>query len=385
MKKFRVMVCQFPGGNSTHPDVGDWLAETLYKMKTDGRIGDIRRFKLNETPITMSRNRAVKEAIETNCDYVLMIDSDMGPDYAVGQDPLARPFWDVAWGFMMKRREEEEDPNGAPAGSDWLNIDGKLDYCLPPATIAAPYCGPPPLELPYIFRWKNRQSDNPDPDYYLECLERSDAAMRSGIEEVAALPTGLILYDTRVFKALEAAQALPWFDYEYSDPPYNTKKATTEDVWQTRNGTLLEPSMPLYVAWDCWAIHYKTKAVKKPVPVTAAAVKGVMKQAVASQYEDHNDKILMVHRHDPQFVAGPVVGNPGGQEAKPEASPVPAVEGDDGRSEGYVGTVALDSNPGVGRSHNPGDDWADVERKRASAQESKLLHLGGGQDTFGYR
>lgn len=370
MKKYNIHVCQFPGGNSTHPDVGDWLAETLLKMKQDERIGAIKRFKKSDTPITMVRNHAVKEAIALGSDYILMIDSDMGPDYLVGQDPLARPFWDVAWGFMMNRREYED-----------LRERGVEE--VPPATIAAPYCGPPPLELPYIFRWKNRQSDNPDPDYYLECLERSDAAMRSGIEEVAALPTGLILYDIRVFKALEKAGALPWFDYEYADPPYNTRKATTEDVWQTRNGTLLEPSMPLYVAWDCWAIHYKTKAVKKPVPVTAAAVKGVMKQAVASQYEDHNDKILMVHRHDPQFVAGPVVGNPGGKEA--EASPAPALEGDDGRPERLLGTITIGSNPGVGRSHNPGDDWADVERKRASAQESKLLHLGGGQDTFGYR
>lgn len=277
IKQYNVHICQFPGNNMTHPDVNIFLALTHHKMKTDKRIGNVTWFAKSDTPITMVRNQAVYEGLRFGADYILMIDSDMGPDYLVGKDPNARPFWDVAWEFMMAR--------------------ASLPEKLPPATIAAPYCGPPPKEMPYIFRWKNWQSDCPDANFRLEMLTREDAAMRGGIEAVAALPTGLILYDARVFRELEAAGALPWFDYEYTDK-YCREKSTTEDVFQTRNGSLL--NMPLYAAWDCWAQHHKYKAVGKPEPVTLEQVQGHMRKALASKYESPESRVVMVNQYDPK-------------------------------------------------------------------------------------
>jgi hypothetical protein len=231
-----------------------------------------------------------------------MVDSDMGPDYEVGASPNARPFWDTAWQFMMNRRDWEDER--------LLDYSDRMTYNpLLPITIGAPYCGPPPHEVPYIFRWKDRQSGNPDPDFRLEIMERCDAAMRAGIEEVAALPTGLILYDARVFRVMEQANALPWFDYEYTDK-YRRAKSTTEDVFQTRNASLLD--MPQYVLWDSWARHYKLKGVERPVPITRDACQGVMRQALASKYESPSDKLMVVNRHDPQFHDAPGEGYPHG-------------------------------------------------------------------------
>ena len=291
---YSVHVCQFPGNNVTHPDASDWIASTLVKMKSDPRISRVGRWKKSDTPITMVRNDAVKEALALGADYILMIDSDMGPDYLVGVDSYARPFWDVAWEFMMNRRKDEV---ADLAGGEPTHSPHMADRYAP-ATIAAPYCGPPPKELPYIFRWKNWQSDHPEPDYHLQMIEREDAAHRAGIEEVAALPTGLILYDARVFKVMREKNVLPWFDYEYEDQPFNTRKSTTEDVFQTRNASML--GLPQFVAWDCWPLHYKLKPVPKPSVLTQAQMRGVMRNAFEARFEDHDTRILMVNRHDPK-------------------------------------------------------------------------------------
>lgn len=142
-----------------------------------------------------------------------------------------------------------------------------------PATIAAPYCGPPPHECCYIFRWKNFETDSPDPGYKLEMIEREDSAFRMGIEEVAALPTGLILYDARLFEMIPK----PWYDYEWTDET-ESYKASTEDVYQTRNASLC--GCPQFVAWDCWADHVKTKVVTKPRPLTVECLSDKFHEAI---------------------------------------------------------------------------------------------------------
>ena len=239
------------------------------------------RFTRSDTPITMVRNLAVREALQGRFDYTLMIDSDMSPDYEVGKVGGARPFWDTAWEFMMNRREAEE------AGVEMM-----------PATICAPYCGPPPFENVYIFKWTNRESENPNIDFMLLMLERQEATFRAGIEEAAALPTGLILYDNRTFSLLEKHGVLPFFDYEWKDK-YQSEKATTEDVYQTRNASLI--GCPQYVCWDSWAIHNKLKGVRKPAPITRSMVSESLSKALDAKHEKPTTKILMVNPYDPQY------------------------------------------------------------------------------------
>jgi hypothetical protein len=242
------MIARFPYGHSEHDAVTDWLVSTVIKAKADKRISEVAKFKKADTPITMLRNLAMLEAKKAGVDFVLMIDSDMDPDKYLGIDPTAKPFWDVAIDFALSHQG--------------------------PCVIAAPYSGPPPHELPYIGQWTNRQSDHPDADLKLEMMTREQAAVRTGIEEVAALPTGIILIDVRCLEYISP----PWFDYEYADPPFNTEKATTEDIYFTRNLSLA--GVPQYVAWDCWAGHLKQKSVGKPRPLNCDVVRKEFREAI---------------------------------------------------------------------------------------------------------
>lgn len=282
--QYKVMFCRFPGGGVEHADCTDWVVKTAIEMKADPRIGEVRNLKLADTPITMTRNAAVKAALEHNCDYILMVDSDMCPDL-----PGNKPFWKTAWDFMMARRGNEDayravhGEDGQPYSSTVMD---ELYAIYAPATIAAPYCGPPPMELCYVFEWKSYETDGPDPNYRLEMIGREASSIRTGIQEVAALPTGLILYDARVFRKLPP----PWFRYEWADKE-ESEKASTEDVYQTRNASLL--GMPQFVTWDCWAGHIKTKIVKKPSIMSIDDVHSSLVEAVQRGWK-RNTKVLMV-------------------------------------------------------------------------------------------
>lgn len=258
MAKYKIAFVNFPGDGTTRWETSAWCTKTFLQMKQDERISEVCAMYYGpDTPITMTRNRAVRDALQQKCDYILMIDSDIHPDALLGSDPNAKPFWSTAWEFMMERRERIGRSN------------------LMPATIAAPYCGPPPHECCYIFRWKNFETGSPDSGYKLEMIEREDSAFRMGIEEVAALPTGLILYDARLFNLIPK----PWYAYEWTDE-LECQKASTEDVYQTRNASLCR--CPQFVAWDCWANHIKTKSVTKPRPITVECLSEKFHDAIKS-------------------------------------------------------------------------------------------------------
>ena len=269
-QKLNVAIAFFAyGGNggisSEVPDVRDWWAETLYKMRTDERLAEINSFTISDTPITLSRNASVLTARQLKADILVMVDSDMKPDSQLGKHPTAVPFWDTAITFLYD------------------------NYAKGPHVIGVPYCGPPPHECVYVFRWKTQQSAHQDPrDMKLEMYSREEAAVFSGIGSVAALPTGLIAYDMRIFEVTDPKNAVndmlkagvsqrraqllvsSWFDYEWADI-WHSKKASTEDVVNTRDMSLTAQTVlgynPLYCAWDCWAGHWKPKCVDKPAVI----------------------------------------------------------------------------------------------------------------------
>ena len=95
---YDILICTFSyGGNggmkSERPDVRDWLLTTIPEMKEDPRIGKVNLVDMADTPITMTRNRAVRFARENNYDLLLMLDSDMAPDLLLGEDPEDKPIW----------------------------------------------------------------------------------------------------------------------------------------------------------------------------------------------------------------------------------------------------------------------------------------------------
>ena len=140
-QKFNVGFVTFSyGGNggisSEVPNIREWMVPLVTNASKDPRIGQIRVWNLADTPITMTRNRAVIQARETGVDVLVMIDSDMFPDMQAGQ-PDAKPFFESSFDFLVNHY-----PNG-------------------PVVIGAPYCGPPPVECVYVFRWQNPRVRSP--------------------------------------------------------------------------------------------------------------------------------------------------------------------------------------------------------------------------------
>lgn len=260
----KVLFSHFPFGASEHPESSRWFYQTIFKAKADPRISEVLEMTVDDTPITMGRNRVLKRATEMKADVVLMLDSDMHPDLPL---PGAKPFWDTAFDFLLKH-------------------DG-------PCAVAAPYCGPPPIENVYVFQPANFQSDHHDVDIKIEQFNREEAAGRAGFEECAALPTGIYLLDMRALQYLTP----PYFEYEWADPPFNTEKASTEDVFFTRNLSLA--GIPQYVLWDAWAGHYKRKCVGKPNPYTMDAVREKFHEAIVAKRR-RGERLVMIGEGEPK-------------------------------------------------------------------------------------
>lgn len=256
-QKFSVGIVTFSyGGNggisSEVPDIREWMIPTVLEAHKDDRIAGIRVWNLSDTPITMTRNRAVLMARQYGIDVLVMVDSDMKPDINAGL-PDAKPFFKSSFDFLVNH------------------------YHKGPCVIGAPYCGPPPVENVYVFRWQNLVSENPNPDFQLEMYDRHTAVKMAGIQDCAALPTGLIMYDMRAFDITEPKSEAdkPWFYYEWKDR-FAADKASTEDVTQTRDlsltGTQKLGYNPVYCNWDAWAGHWKPKCVGKPQVIDAKGI-----------------------------------------------------------------------------------------------------------------
>lgn len=259
------------GGNggiaSEHPDIREFMVPLVAEASRDPRIENIRIWNLSDTPITMTRNRAVLMAREYGVDVLVMIDSDMKPDM-----DGTKKFFPSSFDFLYDHYEKG------------------------PCVIGAPYCGPPPMECVYVFEWRDMQTGHPNPDFQLKMYERSQAVKMSGIQNCAALPTGLIMYDMRAFELTEPKDEndKPWFYYEFPDK-YQAEKASTEDVTQTRDLSLVGTQKlgynPVYCNWDAWAGHWKPKCVGKPQFIEAKNISRKLKDCWEANY-DHSVKLV---------------------------------------------------------------------------------------------
>lgn len=266
-RRLKVMFA-FPsyGGNggisSEVPDVRKWMCRILPGVKEDERIVDpIAEITLGDTPITMVRNRFVVEARKVGADVLVMCDSDMNP---------------------LKHAHEKDWKEFFQSSFDFLYSH----YDKGPCVIGAPYCGPPGDvgENVYVFRWMSFGDKETTPVFRLEQMTRAEAAKSRGIQPVAALPTGLIMYDMRAFeltepKGLTRRQIVDkiyehevtrdeamtllrqgWFYYEWTDASAS-QKGSTEDVTNTRDislaGMVKLGYNPMYCNWDSPVGHWK--------------------------------------------------------------------------------------------------------------------------------
>ena len=280
-RKFKILIATFSyGGNggmkSEHPDVRDWLIKSIPYLKSRPDVESVLHTELADTPITMTRNRAVLTARDAGADFLLMLDSDMAPDLYLGRDPSAKPFLETSLDYCVERYERG------------------------PHVVFSPYCGPPPVENIYVFRWRNSESDTPNDEAKLEQFTRAEAAERAGFEAVAAAPTGLILYDMRAFELIEPRQQgdKHWFAYEWTDI-YGSGKASTEDVQNTRDislaGIVKYGYNPVICNWDAWSGHWKPKCVGKPQVFTADAVGNSLRRVVEEGRLPRDEKLTFVN------------------------------------------------------------------------------------------
>lgn len=98
-----------------------------------------------------------------------------------------------------------------------------------------------------------------------------EGAQKTGLEQVAAVGTGAIAIDTKVFRRLEK----PWFAVEYLDT-FEIGVGTGEDIYFTRNAA--EEGVPVWVTWDHWARHRKTVVLDRP--------KGLHPTLIPSRYRE---------------------------------------------------------------------------------------------------
>lgn len=273
-RKFKVGYATYPyaGNGSTkaeNPALRKWFHGFMSAVERDPRCeSEVFAYEKADTPIPMLRNETAYLARKAGVDVLVMFDSDMEPDLYLGYEPRAAPFWQTAFNFFVDH------------------------YDRGPCMAFAPYCGPPahPItggsELPYVFKWCAPGNTTAQKEsFQLSLFSREEAQGRTGIEKVAAGPTGLILYDMRMFgdplpedndKLAEFKRESdrrgwwplppPWFAYEYGNqdipPVFEASKASTEDVFVTRNAGLA--GIPSYCLWDCWAGHGKAETVGKP-------------------------------------------------------------------------------------------------------------------------
>ena len=259
------------GGNggisSEVPDIREWMVPLVAEASRDPRIDNIRIWNLADTPITMTRNRAVLQAREFGLDVLVMIDSDMKPDI---DGP--KKFFPSSFDFLYDH------------------------YDKGPVIIGAPYCGPPPVECVYVFEWRDLQTGHPNPDFQLKMYERTQAVKMAGIQPCAALPTGLIMYDMRAFELTEPKDEgdKPWFYYEWSSK-HQAEKASTEDVTMTRDLSLVGTQKlgynPVYCNWDSWAGHWKPKCVGKPQFIEAKNIAQKLRNCWEANY-DHTVSLV---------------------------------------------------------------------------------------------
>ena len=247
--KLSLMIARFPYGRVEDPDVNTYLGKLRVQLAADPRFrdgGTVCEFPFDDTPVTMTRNRSIKMAQEANCDLLLLIDNDISADAYLNYRN-SKPFF-------------------------WSSLEHILEH-PGPCIVAAPYCGPPPEELVYIFQLTTKQSNHPNVDFALNMIPREQAASRLGFEEVIALPTGLMLIDMRCLKLMRP----PYFKYEYTDE-FETDKASTEDVFFTRNAAFA--GVKVYCNWYSWAGHWKRKMVGPPSLLTPDMIRDAYREAV---------------------------------------------------------------------------------------------------------
>ena len=267
------------------PEIAFWLLGLQKKLVADQRIGRVEVRRYGDVPLTFERNRISRDAVEGGFDLTLSLDSDNQPDIEVGKKPWAEPFWESSFDFIFDRM-----------------VRGL------PTVMVSPYCGPPPQENIYVFKFENEGTGRRAPRCKLEQYGRNHAAIMRGIQPCDAGPTGVILITTSAYYLLQfdkrpTAEILSdfkagtidmeatirklrshsWFRYDSSDG-FESHKTGTEDVIFTRDvamaGQFKHGEPVVFCNWDSWSGHWKPICVMPPTAIALEDINAMFEEAV---------------------------------------------------------------------------------------------------------
>lgn len=193
------------------PTVGTWLFMLGAKLRDYPEIKAILGGHYCQPRIHLSRNWLVRDARQDGATHLLMVDPDMWPDrYA---DQTGKFFFTEAWKFALEH---------------------------PGCVYAAPYCGRPP-EMPIHVFGVNRENK-------MVRLQRDQARQMRGWHQVAAVGTGLMLIDMKIFDRLQT----PYFADVYHDETQSELK-NSQDIWFAQQCS--KAGVPIFVNFDTPAAH----------------------------------------------------------------------------------------------------------------------------------
>lgn len=222
MKSQKIYLARISRGCMERTEIGTWLvqcyADPIVDPGTTLHALDV----VDVEPTSVARNRAVLRARAQKCDVLMMIDNDMTPDLHNNGDP--NNFYNRACRFLADN-------------------EGK------PVAFGAPYRGAAPKREVQVGDYGRR-------------VTVEEAATKRHIDQVIGMGTGLFAANMAAFDAIEKAGLLPWFDYEYADPPYNSLILATEDFHFFNK--LNKAGGKVYCDWESWAGHAKVEIVGKP-------------------------------------------------------------------------------------------------------------------------
>lgn len=249
--KVKIAVAVFTyDGNMAH-EIPDWFHATHTEvLAKHPRVDSVGFQTFEGYPVTRLRNKALHVAQSEGFDYLLMLDNDMVPDVEGRTDPKAVPFFPSALDFAMKTG---------------------------PCCVGAPYCAAPPRCDCIVMKWEPVAAPHAILPATMTRYSQREAALATGFEEVPALPTGCLLIDMRIMRALVP----PYFQYEYATG-LEIELAATEDVVFTRNMSFI--GIPQFVAWDSWAGHIKKQVIRKPRFVDPRTISKVIRKTLKVQY-----------------------------------------------------------------------------------------------------
>lgn len=243
-----ILITPMAYGGDVWYKVGTWLAGANLHLHTRADIGQVYIAPVDRAPVAAARNEAALTSLKCGADLLVMVDHDVAP----ADDWLPAVLSEYHTAISL----------GRPAGvwaAPAICSDGRSNVAVWTSPPEAQFEGvdfDEAAEVQQLELWR---------------LGAAESALLTGIQEVAAVGTGAIVIDTRIFRHL----APPWFAVEYTDE-YEIAVGTGEDIYFTR--ACSEDGLPVSVMWDHWAKHRRASVLDK--------VRGVSPMSIPTRYRE---------------------------------------------------------------------------------------------------